>query len=191
MTQPLLLAMPDSDIAPVTDQAMFNLCSCEMGDISEDSFDLEARKRGWLVASGRGKGRDFDSIIKRPHLIRPVSIQTKLAHLDKNRGSYRVKCSTKSSYTETAFDVLAVHLADCSQFVFFLRSELGDRGGFRYMPINLRKRKEWVSAVSYRQPGNWNLLDEVAESLTANRETGFTPTTADVPPLPIQMSTYL
>jgi hypothetical protein len=27
---------------------------------------------------------------------------------------------------------------------------------------------------------NWNLLDEVAESLTANRETSLTPRTADV-----------
>ena len=169
MTQPLLLAMPDTDMDPVADQATFNLNSCEMGDISEDAFDLEARKRGWLVASGRGKGRDFDSIIKRPHLIRPVSVQTKLAHLDKNRGSYRVKCSSKFSYTKTAFDVLAVHLADRNQFVFFLRSELGGRGCFRYMPLNLRKNKEFVSAVPYRDPDNWHLLDEVAESLTTNQ----------------------
>ena len=38
---------------------------------------------------------------------------------------------------------------------------------------------------------NWSLLEEVAESLTANRETSFTPKTADVPPLSVQMSTYL
>jgi hypothetical protein len=183
MTQPLLLAMPDSDIALVTEGAVIGVVlNCvDKGDLSEDAFDMESKRRGWLVAYGRGKGRDFDTIVKRPNLVRPVTVQTRRAQWDNKQKSYQVSCMTASGiYSETAFDVLAVHLFDVDQFVFFLRSEIGSRTGFRYMPAHLRKIKQYANSVPYRDPNNWHLLDEVAESLTANRETSLTPRTADV-----------
>lgn len=163
MTQSIL-ALPDSDIAPVTEGAAGRVAlnNCERGDISEEMFDVEARRRGWLVASGRGKGRDFDSIVKRPSLIRPVSVQTKLAHWYEDKQSYLVRCATAQTYSATAFDVLAVHLADRNQFVFFLRSELGNRVGFRYQPLEFRKKRQCRGAVINRDPNNWELLDQVA-----------------------------
>ena len=169
MTQPLLLAMPDSDMAPVAEGATFGVVlSCvDKGDLSEDAFDMEAKRRGWLVAYGRGKGRDFDTIVKRPNLVRPVTVHTRRAQWDDKQNSYQVSCTTASGlYSETAFDVLAVHLFDVDQFVFFLRSEIGSRTNFRYMPAHLRKYKQYANSIPYRDPNNWRLLDEVAESRT-------------------------
>jgi hypothetical protein len=70
-------------------------------------------------------------------------------------------------------------LPDRNQFVFWSFADILGRQKVRYHPDR------------HRQPGNWCLLDEVAESLTANCETSSTPKTAVVPPLPVQMSTYL
>ena len=174
MTQPSLFALTDGEHSEVTEGGItvpsnnaFLPNRCDKGDFSEEAFDMAARLRGYIVASGRGKGRDLDSIVKRPHLLRPVSVQTKLAQWKKHHRSnswyYQVNCAQMGKpYSPTAFDILAVHLADTDQFVFYTRVELGNRVGFVYLPEHLRKRKANSGSLSARDPDNWELLDQVA-----------------------------
>ena len=146
------------------------LNKCEKGDISEAMFDLAARRRGWIVASAHGKARDFDSVVKRPQLIRPVSVQIKLAQqirYDSGSCFYQVTCkqgATKQSYSSTAFDILAVHLFDVDKFVFYRREEIGNRLCFMYLLPEMRKYRTRKTAMPNRNPDNWELLDEVAQS---------------------------
>ena len=189
MTQPALFALTDGEhsgvteggiIVPAENHVLPN--NCDKGDFSEDAFDMAARLRGYLVTSGRGKGRDLDSIVKRPHLLRPVSVQTKLARWTKHfRGDhwyYKVNCCQQGRpYSATAFDILAVHLADTNQFVFYTRAELGNRVGFVYLPEHLRKRRANPGSLSARDPDNWELLDQVA---AADSQESLTPSTANV-----------
>jgi len=197
MTQPLLLAMPDSDIAPVTEGAAItrSIGATQKGTISEKLFEVYALRRGWQVATNSGGGNDFDHAVKRPERPRAVIIQTRLAQLFlvQGRPKYHMQFTKTdgSCYSPTAFDVFAVHLPDTDDFIFFTRAEAGNRKATTYTRREHMSRAPMSSAMAFRDPNNWHLLDEVAESLTANRETSFTPTTADVLPLPVQMSTYL
>ena len=164
------LPIADQECPATTDNACFAdhiPNKCEKGDISEALFEIEAQRRGWLVASGRGKGRDFDSIIKRPSLIRPISVQVKMANWNATpRGHFRytVKCSGSGPYSSTAFDVLAVHLPDSDRWVFYKREEIGNRIGIVYLPPEFRKKAVRRDAITSRDPDNWELLDEVAQS---------------------------
>jgi hypothetical protein len=189
MTQPVLFAVTDGEHSEVTESGIvvpsnnvFLPNKCDKGDFSEEAFDMAARLRGYIVTSGRGKGRDLDSIVKRPHLLRPVSVQTKLAQWKRHYSDnwyYQVNCSQRGNpYSLTAFDILAVHLADTDQFVFYTRVELGNRVGLVYLPEHLRKRKANSGSLSARDPDNWELLDQIA---TADSQESSTPGTADVP----------
>lgn len=160
----------------------------DRGGLSEIAFELDAIKRGWLVASARGSGRDFDYILKRPHLIRPVSVQVKYARWRKNAtGSwhYAIKCNRRlGAYSPTAFDILAAHLGDTGAWVFYTRQELGNRTGTTYLPPQLRKTAVSRAAPSPRDTDNWELLDQVAapdcqESLGVGQPLSDPPCTFD------------
>jgi hypothetical protein len=178
MSQPLLFAIGDGEHSAVTDGASPEvvLNNTEKGDISELVFELEAQRRGWIVASCRGKSRDIDLIVKRPHLVRPVSVQVKLAKwkmVASGTWQYEMHCSKPAKrnggstcYSPTAFDIFAAHLADIGKWVFYTRHELGNRLGTSYLPPEARKRNVRAGALSARDPDNWGLLDEVAQSFT-------------------------
>lgn len=165
-----LFALEDGEHSKVTESGI-SLSSGDKGDISELAFEMEAQKRGWIVASARGKSKDFDAIIKRPHLIRPVSVQVKLANWAPGGGGsrpgtpcrYGFHCGRLSGpYSVTAFDVLAVHLGDMNKWVFYTRAELGNRRRSSYLPPELRRQAVKQSAPDARDPDNWELLDQVA-----------------------------
>ena len=170
MTQPLLIATLDSDMAPVTEGAVVGveLSDTTKGTISEKLFEVGALRRGWFVASNTGGGNDFDSVIKRAHMPVCVVVQTRSATpYPKQFGCYQFSLSTCGSlYAPTAFHVLAIHLPDTDEFVFFTRAEMGNRKGSSYTRPEHRKFAPRHTAMASRDPNNWNLLDEVAESLT-------------------------
>jgi hypothetical protein len=181
MTQ-AVLAIPDSDIAPVTDGGVIDLNTCELGNISEMKFEIEACARGWLVASPRGRSRDFDCIVKRQN-TRPVTIQIKRARkkLDHsylfNTSRGLGKTGRRVLYSQSAFDVLAVHLVDIDKWIFYSREEIGTRQGITYTLPELRKNAPYPGATRARNVDNWSLIDDVAQSLI-NSGSG----TANVPP---------
>ena len=171
MTQPLLLAMPDSDIAPVTTDAIIHVVSRnDKGRISELEFEKQATLRGWSVATPRAGAKDFDCIIKRP-TTRPLVIQIKKATSVRSGQSFYITCCQKppnqpaKPYSAQAFDVLAAHLYEPDEWIFYKRSELGQRTTTSYTHDHLRATIK-KSACDARDPNNWHLLDEVAESLT-------------------------
>ena len=183
MTQPPLIATLDSDMAPVTEDALVEsraLSRVELGHVSEKAFDLEATKRGWLVATHSGGGADFDFIIKKPHILRPVVMQVKKAHLIIDSSSsrhYKIRAGRRLyhrrgivRYSETAFDILASHLSDIDGWVFYTRRELSNRASTTYSLPEHRKLATKFSAMDARDPNNWHLLDQVAESPIANQE---------------------
>lgn len=141
------------------------------GKVSEAAFTLQAVMRGWDVIDAGG-APDLDRIIKRPY-TRPIAVQIKRAYYDTPRSLYIVNCSKtrrsqgdRISYSATAFDVLAAHLPDIDKWVFYTRRELGNRQKATYILPGNRKNKTRESACSPRNPENWDLLDDVAESLT-------------------------
>lgn len=169
MTQSIL-ALPDSDIAPVTTGAMY--CSSKFkGQVTEMTFALHAMQRGWDVCTPSGDIKDYDHIIKRPGL-RPIVVQVKRAYLAKRktRDYYNIPCGQSSGtkiYSESAYDVLAAYLPDMDQWLFYKRSELGQRRKTTYTPNCERKKKVRNFAPDGRDPNNWELLDQVANVLTS------------------------
>lgn len=141
------------------------------GKVSEAAFALQAVMRGWDVIDAGG-APDLDRIIKRPH-NRPIAVQIKRAYYDAPRSLYIVNCSKtrrkqgdRVTYSAMAFDVLAAHLPDIDKWVFYTRPELGNRQKATYILPEIRKNKTRDAACSPRNPDNWELLDDVAESLT-------------------------
>ena len=172
MTQPVLFATPDSDIAPATEDAVVGVNSSDYkGKVSEAAFAYQAVLRGWEVIDAGGAA-DYDRIIKRPS-TRSMLVQVKRAYRDEARTLYVVNCSRsrkgasgRVQYSTTAFDILAVHLADVDQWVFYTRVELGNRTRATYILPHERKNKTSIIACDARDPNNWHLLDEVAASLS-------------------------
>jgi hypothetical protein len=112
-------------------------------------------------------------------------IQIKRATPLRGGQSFYITCCQKppnqpaKPYSAQAFDVLAAHLYEPDEWIFYTRAELGQKTTTSYTHAYLRATIK-KSACLPRDPNNWNLLDEVAESLTANCETSFTPKTAVV-----------
>ncbi len=95
-----------------------------------------------------------------------LTVQVKTAKLT-DRGDYHINAKrgggdTTRPYAAGDFDILAAYLPDRNQFVFWSFEDVRSRQTVRYHPDR------------HRQPGNWSLLDEVAESLTAHQKS-FTP----------------
>ena len=173
MSKPILSALQDGENSSASECGApdFALSRSEVGDIGELAFEIEAQKRGWLVASCRGKCRDIDAIVKRPNLLRPVSVQVKTGCLDRKAGGYKITNGTNGKlYSAQAYDVLAAYLPDRDQWLFYTRAELGNRMKTSYLPSELRviSRKSCYGAhggtTPDRDPDNWELLDEVAQS---------------------------
>jgi hypothetical protein len=110
--------------------------------------------------------------------VRPIAVQVKTATLD--RGAYHVSVKRATGglkarpYEIHDFDVLAAYLPDLNQFVFWTFDDISSRVSVRYDPNK------------HRKPGNWDLLNDVAESLTNSGHR-----TANVPAHTVQMSTSL
>jgi hypothetical protein len=174
MTQPVLFATPDSDMAPVTEGAV--VASALKKDSSRKSaivqrlFEIAALERGYELSVNIECGKDFDVIIRLPG-GRPVVIQVKAACWDV-RGFYKISNSSRVTgiYSSSAYDVLAVYLQDRKQWLFYFRAELGNRTSTTYTPRDLRQRPRRSFSGSHgevvadRDPDNWSLIDQVAAS---------------------------
>jgi hypothetical protein len=184
MTQPLLLAVPDSDIAPATQDAVVDVAPDEAAryrrqksaennkrsKIAELLFLQNAIELGYEVKWMQGNCKGYDIILERRGM-RPMFVQVKSTGPQAGRSDYVVRnCSEGVVYDAAAYDVLAVHLYDRNEWVFYTRSELGNRTTTSYMPAEFRQYAARNRACDARDPNNWHLLDEVAESLTANQQ---------------------
>ena len=174
MTQPLLLAMPDSDLAPVTEGALVEVApkkdDLRTSAIVQRLFEIAAFRQGYQIAvNAEEGGRDFDAIVRLPG-GRPIVIQIKTAWWSPKQSHYAIKNKSNSHgvYSAEAYDVLAVYLPDRNQWLFYTRSELGNRGATCYMPREFRKK---APATTYgihgetmddRDPDNWDLLYRIA-----------------------------
>jgi hypothetical protein len=115
-------------------------------------FCAQAGYRGWEVYMPIGHAQTADVCIFKPP-GRPVSAQIKSASWDEIRRSYVINSSrgksSKVTYLTGDFDILAAWLPDVEEFVLWRFDEICDRKRIRYSP----KR--------HRQPGNWELLEEL------------------------------
>jgi hypothetical protein len=193
MTQPLLLAMPDSEFAPVTEDALIEqpadgAARARREKVAEQNkrakfaevlFCLKGIELGYDVKWMQGNCKGYDIILERNEM-RPMFVQVKHAFLTTGRnygaGKFYDICNAKNGavYSSTAYDVLAVYLWDRREWVLYSRAELGGRHGTTFTPPELRLRAVRGSGCDARDPNNWHLLDEVAESLTAHQKS-FTP----------------
>lgn len=133
------------------------LSACRKGELAETLFIAGAMVHDWEIFTPFGHAQTADLCLVRPG-SRPITVQVKTAGRDSTQAGYHIKtargCSVKSAYQHGDFDVLAAYLPDCNQFVLWTFAEIRSRLTVRYHP------------EKHRQPGNWHLLDEVAESLT-------------------------
>ncbi len=154
MTQ-ALFAIQDGIHAPVTGSAI--LSACRKGEIAETLFIAGAMVQDWEIFTPFGHAQTADVILTRDG-VRPLAVQVKTATLD--RGAYHVSVKRATGgqkarpYEIHDFDVLAAYLPDRNQFVFWTFEDIRGRISVRYDPNR------------HRQPGNWELLDDVAKSLT-------------------------
>jgi hypothetical protein len=140
--------------------AEFDLSACRKGEISEQLFAVGAMVRDFEIFAPRGHSQTADlCIIKAGQ--RPLMVQVKTAYFDGVRGEYSINVgrgrSSKSAYLKGDFDILAAYLPDRNQFVLWTLEDLKGRKKVRYSPER------------HRKPSNWELLDDVAESLTFSR----------------------
>jgi hypothetical protein len=181
MTQPILFAVEDGEHALVTEGAAIELPvrqdNTRRGAIVERLFEIAALERGYEIAANIGGGKDFDYIVRLPK-GRPVVVQIKTGTFRVHKCCYDITNKTPAgTYSASAYDVLAVYLPDRSQWVFYSRRELGSRGRTTYTPRETRiiSRKSRYGAygetIADRDPDNWELLHNIAESLTLSGPT--------------------
>ena len=155
-----LFALCDGIHAPVTDGAFRVLSPCRKGELAETLFIAGAMVHDWEVFTPFGHAQTADMCLVR-YGLRPILIQVKTGSLD--GGSYHVSVKrtqrdgSPRPYVVGDFDVLAAYLPNCNQFVLWTFAEIRSRLTVRYHP------------EKHRQPGNWQLLDDVAQSLTNSR----------------------
>ena len=171
MTQPLLIATLDSDMAPVTEDAAAGasavLSKSDKGDVSELTFELEARRRGWIVCTPRGNTKGFDCIVLRPGSV-PVLVQIKAGTWIAEKFIYQFANNKAGQiYSDSAYDIMAVHLVREDRWVFFSRSEVGNRmyGGYAVSNTKSLARRKYPSLCD-AAADNWERIDEVAVAKT-------------------------
>lgn len=185
MTQPILFALEDGEHSPATDGATVEQPAkrddVRKGAIVERLFEIAALERGYEISVNIGGGKDFDYIIRAPG-GRPIVVQIKTGYFSAGNRYYEIRNSTKSGiYSASAYDVLAVYLPDRNQWLFYSRRELGNRQRTSYVPREMRSRARMScyghhgETIADRDPDNWELLHDAAESLTLSG-----PTPADV-----------
>jgi hypothetical protein len=141
------------------------LSACRKGELAETLFIAGAMAHDWDIFTPFGHAQTADLCLVRPG-VRPITVQVKTGTLDRAAYHVSVKRSNRNGntrpYAAGDFDVLAAYLPDRNQFVLWTFADILGRISVRYSP------------EKHRQPGNWHLLDEVAESLTAHQKS-FTP----------------
>ena len=174
MTQPLLIATLDSDMAPVTEDGII-VCpdaaerwaraaeQLARADIAEFRCAEQLTQRGYscTVLGGRFKG--FDIIADRED-IRPQHVQVKHGFLlADNRYIIVNRRGDGQVYSPTAYDILVYYMWDRDQWLVYGRAEFGDMSGISYMPPDLRKNVRYRrSGPADRDPNNWELFDQLA-----------------------------
>ena len=132
------------------------LSACRKGEIAEALFAASAMVMDFEVFTPKGHSQTADLCLVRSG-CRPMTVQDKTAYFDGIRGDYSVNLGrglTKEAYRTGDFDVLAAYLPDLNQFVLWTLEDLKGRKKLRYSPER------------HRKPSNWELLDDVAQSLT-------------------------
>ena len=125
--------------------------NCATGTSHELIFCAEASQRGWKIYMPMGHAQTIDVMIAKPQ-AKPISIQIKTATYDKHLDRYGVMTSrgtSKSCYEVGDFDILAAWIPDLKEFVFWRFDEIAERKKISYTPR------------IHRQPGNWDLLDDL------------------------------
>ena len=148
------------------------------GTIVERIFEAEALSRGYEVAANTGGARDFDYIVRKPG-HRPVVVQVKAAYWNAHCRGYGIRNVSQRGklYAAHAYDVLASYLKEKGQWLFYARSEWGDRKRTTYRPPEMRRRPRHTKCgkrgkvMPDRNPDNWELLDKVAQSFTQPQQT--------------------
>ena len=152
-----LFAICDGVHAPVTEDAARGLSPCRKGELAETLFIAGAMVHDWEVFTPFGHAQTADLCLVRPG-SRPITVQVKTGTIDRGAYHVSVKRGTKGinarPYAAGDFDVLAAYLPDRNQFVLWAFEDICSRVSIRYSPER------------HRQPGNWSLLDDVAQSLT-------------------------
>jgi hypothetical protein len=160
-----LFALEEGIHAPLTVGA--NLSACRKGELAETLFIAGAMVHDWEIFTPFGHAQTADVLLTRAG-VRPIAVQVKTGSPD--RGAYHVSVKRATGgqrarpYQAHDFDVLAAYLPDRNQFVFWTFDDIRSRITVRYDPLR------------HRSPGNWDLLNDVAGSLT-----NFGSKTADVP----------
>ena len=167
----MITAIPDSDMAPVTEGAMMTgaslgLTDKQRGDMAEFEFCKLIRMRGWEVKHLGDGTPGFDVLATKPD-VRPLLTQVKHGFLckDPNWNSYHYKIFNEKQgkiYGPTAYDILAFYMWDRDQWLLYCRREFGNRRSTTWTPPELRKYKPSKKALEDRDPNNWELLDQVA-----------------------------
>jgi hypothetical protein len=136
--------------------------SWRKGEIAETLFMAGAMVHDWDIFVPLGHAHATDVCIAKPWLP-AIKVQVKTAWHDESCNRYRIplmKCNgrgKKQMYGSGDFDVLAGYLPDLNQFVLWAFDDISGRQKIDYHPDR------------HRQPSNWELLDDVAKSLTNSR----------------------
>jgi hypothetical protein len=131
------------------------LAATEKGAHTELLFCAEAGARGYTIFTPLVGSPKADVCLKMgqgPY----VGIQVKRACTSTQRaGLYKINTSSRSKkYSAGDFDILAAYLPDLNVFVFWRLDEIAKYGQISYSPER------------HRDPDNWELLNDAAESLT-------------------------
>ena len=131
--------------------------ACQKGASAELLFCAVAGAKGYEIIIPWGHSSTVDVWMRKPP-YRPMSVQVKTATLIASGYHISVKRATAGGrprpYEKGDFDVLAAWLPDIEQFVLWTFDDIKGRITICYNPAR------------HRQPDNWELLDDVAESLT-------------------------
>jgi hypothetical protein len=164
-----LFSLEDGIHAPISGGAV--LSACRKGELAETLFIAGAMVHDWEIFNPFGHSQTADVILNRPG-VRPITVQVKTARRNSVRPKHhQISCCRTSGapYQPGDFDVLAAYLPDLNQFVLYSMQDLNGRAAMSYNP----------EADHHRNPGNWELLNDVAESLTNSGHR-----TTNVPPHP-------
>ena len=184
MTQPLLIATLDSDMAPVTEDAVAD-CDIVARNYAKEKLQSKIAElrcceqialRGWRYTL-MGDGHPGYDIIAERDDVMPQRLQVKHGFLRSRTRlgrsctpSYKIKNHANGKiYSATAYDFLVFYMYDRNQWLVYHRNEVGARTDFEWIPPEERVTAHRAGSMSRRAPNDWHLLDEVAESLTANQ----------------------
>ncbi len=158
MTQPILFAIEEGIHVPVSG-GLIELSSNRKGEIAETLFIAGAMVHDWEIFVPFGHAQTTDICIVKACLL-PVKVQVKTASLLES-GAYQIHAKKSSTgekkhmaYELGDFDVLAAYLQGRNQFVFWSAEDVVGRQTINYDPSR------------HRPSGNWDLLNDVAVSLT-------------------------